>query len=1058
MSSPQSSHSEIVSEPATVSHVDTACTLAADLLTAARTARTPIEKSEAQKMTRLLSDSAGKELTFHLADEVFRPPTAKAQARVFRQLIARHGIPAYLKPHQKIMMRVGVLASHLCPKLVMPAVTAQIRRDSKRVILSREEGKLARYFDSRDRVNLNLLGEAILGEEEAEKRLQENLTLLAKPECTYLSVKISAIFSQINLLDEEGTLTAIQERLRKLYRTGKFINLDMEEYRDLHLTYEVFKRTLSEPEFENLEAGIVLQAYLPDSFSVLKDLTTWAKKRKTSIKIRIVKGANLAMEKVEASLHDWPQAPYSEKVDVDANFKRMLHYACRPENTKAVRIGVASHNLFDIAYALLLRARHGVKDRVELEMLEGMSNDQARVLEQRDSPVLFYSPIVREKDFHSAIAYLVRRLDENTSPENFLPHVFSMTPGDPEWQEQEKRFRESCERIDSASSTPNRQQNRSLPPQSFGSGFRNSPDTDWILPANRIWLSREIQDFKPDSPPPCPQLDEVLQIATSSNWSQSSPADRADLLYRVAEQLESARGRLIAVMRQEAEKRPFEADVEVSEAVDFANYYGKQILEEGFVDGSKANPLGPIVITPPWNFPCAIPCGGILAALAAGNPVIIKPAPETVLTAWEMVKCLWQAGVSKDALQFFPCPDNEVGQGLIMAPEVKGVILTGASETAELFKSWRPDLALFAETSGKNALIITNTADTDLAIKDLVHSAFGHAGQKCSAASLALIESSLYDSPRFLEQLRDAAASLHVGPADDPASFVTPLISEPSPHLLRGLTQLDAGESWLLEPRQLGPTLWSPGIRLGVRPNSWIHRTELFGPVLALIRIDNLDDALRIQNSSDFGLTGGIHSLDPDEISRWREKVEVGNAYINRAITGAIVQRQPFGGWKRSSVGPGAKAGGPNYLTQFSIWKEDSLPTCQSDPTVKVNQLLETLGNDPRLLAAARSYAYWWQREFSREHEFEPLLGQSNHFRYLPAPEVVSSNPSPLMQIAAATVGTKIATQSSHPLAKTLTHKPLANGRLELLHYLHEQSISETTHRHGRTPTPDASE
>ena len=1050
MSSPQLSHSEITSDSITAGLVDEACTLAAELLTAAHAARSPVEKSEAHKMTRLLADTAGKELTFHLADEVFRPPTANAQARVFRQLIARHGIPAYLKPHQKIMMRVGALASHLFPKLVMPAVTAQIRRDSQRVILSREDDKLTRYFASRNRVNLNLLGEAILGEEEAENRLQENLTLLSKPECTYLSVKISAIFSQINLLDEEGTLTAIQERLRKLYRTGKFINLDMEEYRDLDLTCEAFRRTLDEEEFQSLEAGIVLQAYLPDSYQVLKELTEWAKTRKTSIKVRIVKGANLAMEKVEASLHDWPQAPYSDKADVDANFKRMLHHACRPENTAAVRIGVASHNLFDIAYALLLRSRHAVEDRVELEMLEGMSNDQARVLEERNSPVLFYSPIVRGKDFHSAIAYLVRRLDENTSPENFLPHVFSMTPGDPEWQEQEERFREACQRIDSAASKPNRQQNRALPPQPAGSDFRNSPDTDWVLPANRQWLAGELQNFQPDSPPSCPKLEEVLQIAKSSEWSQTAPAKRADLLYRVADQLEAARGRLIAVMRHEAEKRPFEADVEISEAADFANYYGKHISTEGFLDGSTPTPLGTIVITPPWNFPCAIPCGGILAALAAGNSVIIKPAPETVLTAWEMVKCLWQAGIPRDALQFFPCPDNEIGQGLITAPEVHGVILTGASETAELFKSWRPDLALFAETSGKNALIITDTADSDLAIKDLVHSAFGHAGQKCSAASLALIEANLYDSPRFLDQLRDAAASLHVGPADDPATFVTPLISEPSPHLLRGLTQLDDGESWLLEPRQLGPTLWSPGIRLGVKPGSWIHRTELFGPVLSIIRIESLKEGLQIQNSSDFGLTGGIHSLDPDEISQWREQVEVGNAYINRAITGDIVQRQPFGGWKRSSVGPGAKAGGPNYLTQFSTWKENALPQHQADPSDKVNQLLESFTQDDRLLAAARNYAYWWKQEFSREHEFETLLGQSNHFRYRPAPELIASNPSPLMQIAAATVGTKIVPQSTHPLAKELTHEPLANGRLELLHYLHEQSISETTHRHGR--------
>jgi RHH-type proline utilization regulon transcriptional repressor/proline dehydrogenase/delta 1-pyrroline-5-carboxylate dehydrogenase len=460
------------------------------------------------------------------------------------------------------------------------------------------------------------------------------------------------------------------------------------------------------------------------------------------------------------------------------------------------------------------------------------------------------------------------------------------------------------------------------------------------------------------------------------------------------------------------------------------------------------------VVTPPWTFPCAIPCGGVLAARAAGYAVIIKPAPEVVQSGWEMVRCLWQAGLPKDALQFLPCPDNEVGQLLVSSPEIDGVILTGSSQTADLFQSWRPDLPLFAETSGKNALVITESADPDLAIKDLVKSAFGHAGQKCSAASLAFIEAGLYDDETFLNQLRDAAASLPVGEATDPAAIVTPLIQEPSPDLLRGLTTLDEGESWLLEPKQHGPRLWSPGIRLGVKPQSWVHRTELFGPVLALIRVKNLDEAIALQNSSDFGLTGGLHSLDPGEIARWRESVEVGNAYINRPITGAIVQRQPFGGWKRSSVGPGAKAGGPNYLVQFSRWEETGLPGRLAEPSPEVRELLKEMQADERLTATARSYAYWWREEFSREHDPSALLGESNHFRYQVAPEVVAANPSPLQILAAATVGTRIVSESDHPLAKRLPKKALANGRLELLHYLHEQSISETTHRHGRVSPP----
>ncbi len=1054
------------SDRAPLGLVDQACELAADLLKSAIAARTAEEKTEARKMTRLLADPNSKELTFHLADEVFRPPTHRLQAQTFRRLVSTYGAPDYLTGTQRFLMKTGAFVSHLFPWIVMPAVTAQIRQDSQRVILPREDKKLGLYFQSRDRVNVNLLGEAILGEKEAENRLQQNIVLLQKPDCTYLSVKISSIFSQINLLDEEGTLSTICDRLRILYRAAisaspdkpKFINLDMEEYRDLNLTYQSFRKTLSEPEFENLEAGIVLQAYLPDSYEVLKELTDWAKTRPASIKVRIVKGANLAMEKVEASHHDWSQAPYTEKVDVDANYKRMLHFACLPENAEKVRVGVASHNLFDIAYALLLRSHHEVEDRIELEMLEGMANDQARVISKMHSPVLFYAPIVRQGDFHSAIAYLVRRLDENTSEENFLAHVFSMTPGDAAWQEQEKRFRDACTKMETVFSGARRQQDRNTLVQ-LSSEFRNSPETDWILPANRNWLNTSIENY---SEPDVPGLASLDQVEQALNIAASAPplANPVKTLRKVAIELEAARGRLIATMRLDASKRPFESDVEVSEAVDFANYYAESISTPGFTDGTEATPIGTIVITPPWNFPCAIPCGGILAALAAGNSVIIKPAPETILTAWEMVQCLWAAGISKDLLQFLPCPNNEIGKALVSSEKVAAVILTGGSETADLFQSWNPQLNLLAETSGKNALIITAAADPDLAIKDLVKSAFGHAGQKCSAASLALIQQEVYDSPSFLTTLKDAAKSLPVGPATDPAAIVTPLIREAGPDLHRGLTQLDHGESWLLEPKQISETLWTPGIRIGVRTGSWIHKTELFGPVLSIIRVTDLKEAIAIQNSSDFGLTGGLHSLDPDEISLWREQVEVGNAYINRPITGAIVRRQPFGGWKRSSVGPGAKAGGPNYVNQFFNWTETDLPNKSAKLSHTVTILLGKLTSQlpqysARLTAAAKSYAYWWKTEFSQHHDPSQLLGETNEFRYRPAACVIPDpNFSPedlaLIKLAAATVGTTLTEQSNHPLAKKLTKKPFANGRIELLSYLNEQSITETTHRHGR--------
>jgi RHH-type proline utilization regulon transcriptional repressor/proline dehydrogenase/delta 1-pyrroline-5-carboxylate dehydrogenase len=321
------------------------------------------------------------------------------------------------------------------------------------------------------------------------------------------------------------------------------------------------------------------------------------------------------------------------------------------------------------------------------------------------------------------------------------------------------------------------------------------------------------------------------------------------------------------------------------------------------------------------------------------------------------------------------------------------VILTGARSTAQLFQSWKPNIRLFAETSGKNSLIITGMADHDQAIKDLVRSAFGHSGQKCSAASLAICEAEVYDNPTFRRQLKDAAASLHVGSAWDATSKVTPIIRPAGPELEQALTKLEPGEEWLLEPKMIDSNscLWSPGIKLGVQPGSFFHKTECFGPVLGLMRADNLKHAVQLANEVDFGLTGGIHSLDQREIDYWQANIEVGNAYINRHITGAIVQRQPFGGWKGSVVGPGAKAGGPNYLFQLAQWQQRELPKHQARTTDSVAKFqaacLKVVTDTTKkeiLKASAGSYAWAWQTHFSKTEDPSQLRGEANWFRYRP--------------------------------------------------------------------------
>jgi RHH-type proline utilization regulon transcriptional repressor/proline dehydrogenase/delta 1-pyrroline-5-carboxylate dehydrogenase len=1043
---------------------DRAVELAEALLREARAQQTPDERAQARKLARMLSDPHGKDLTIALADQAFRSRRPERIADQLAYLLERYGVPQYMDWWERVGLLLGGAMAHYLPSLVVPPIVARLRHETQNVILPGEEEDLRRYLEERRRaglrLNLNQLGEAILGETEAARRLEAYLGLLARDDVEYISVKVSSVFSQIDLVAFRGTVTRVAERLRTLYRaaahqfyrhpdgrvTPKFINLDMEEYRDLDLTVTAFREVLDEPEFLPLSAGIVLQAYLPDSHRVQRALTEWARERRSRggapIKLRIVKGANLAMERIEAAMHGWPQAPYEHKAEVDANYTRMLEYGCRPEHAEAVHLGVASHNLFDIAYGFTLRETHGVEAWVEFEMLEGMANHQARAVRQRAGGLLLYAPVVRTEDFHSAIAYLVRRLDENTAPENFLRHVFDLEPGSPAWTAERDRFLAAFHLQAGLSDVPRRTQDRArdvagpvLPP--VDSRFANDPDTDWTLAANRAWIVEVAGRWSEHSPDAIPlaingemkpgetegvkrdpsrpervayrfalaghaDVDSALSVARRAQpaWAASPAVVRAATLHACAAELRRRRGDLIGAMMLDGAKTAMEADGEVSEAVDFAQYYARTLRESAEeLDDCRAEPLGVVVVTPPWNFPLSIPAGGVLAALAAGNAVVLKPALEAVLVGWELATCLWKAGVPRDVLQFLPCPDDEVGRGLVTDARVGGVILTGSVETARLFLGWRPDLTLFAETSGKNAIIVTSLADRDQAIRDLVRSTFGHNGQKCSAASLAICEAEVYDDADFRRQLRDAAASLTVGRAWELTSRVTPLTQAPGAALRRALTVLDPGEEWLLEPRVSpdNPQLWSPGIKLGVRPGSFFHRTECFGPVLGLMRAETLEQAVELANAQPFGLTSGIQTLDDREIARWVDRIEAGNLYINRPITGAIVGRQPFGGWKASSVGPGAKAGGPNYVLQLARWRQVTLATVPRDalPGTMAELLARCLAElddaDARALltASAASYARAWRQHFSREHDPSAIRGERNAFRYRPCRRVI---------------------------------------------------------------------
>ncbi len=1061
--------------------------------------------ASAQRLAGVLRDPRGLPFTVGFVDGVMRPESLRAAASRLHDVAP--SVPQFLPWPLRAAVRAGGLMAPVLPRPVVPVARAALRDLVSHLVVDARPHRLGpaieRLRATGARLNLNLLGEAVLGEAEAARRLSGIHDLIRRPDVDYVSVKVSAIRSRISMWAFDEVVDDIVARLLPLYLSaaadGTFINLDMEEYRDLDLTIAVFTRLLEDERLRGLEAGIVLQTYLPDAVDALDELTAWARARVADggarIAIRLVKGANLAMEKVDAALHGWPLATHATKLDTDATYVRCLDRALHPERSAAVRIGVAGHNLFDIAYAWLLAGERGVRDDVAFEMLLGMAPGQVAALSREVGAVRLYVPVVRPDEFDVAIGYLVRRLDESASDENFLSAAFDLAH-DPRLFERERdRFTASLERASDPSlpAVPNRSQDRTAPVRAtaaqritrdaadeagltqavlsiadaaapasvdttavgrhsqedvlFGGerfvetavyaprearrgpalgapGFTNAPETDPALAANRAWSRAIIARVATSTAGHGPltgarvgseaQLDEVVArvAAAGAAWGATAAADRSAVMLAASRAIEARRAELIEVAASETGKVFSEADTEVSEAVDFAAYYAATARELDRVSGAVFEPSAVTVVAPPWNFPIAIPAGGALAALAAGSGVVLKPAPQARRCAAVIAEALWDAGVPRDLLALVDIDEDALGRELIAHPSVDRVILTGSWETAARFRSWRADLPLLAETSGKNAIVVMPSADLDLAASDLVTSAFGHAGQKCSAASLAILVGPVGRSRRFARQLVDATRSLRVGPAGDPLSEIGPLIAAPTGALEWALTTLDEGERWLVEPRRLDDRAddapedagrsWSPGIRVGVAPGSRMHLEEFFGPVLGVMHARTLEEAIELQNAVAYGLTAGLHTQDPADLATWLEGVEAGNLYVNRGITGAIVQRQPFGGWKRSSVGAGAKAGGPNYLIGLGSWRASSGATSttlhlrglDSRITTLIEAAQPTLDYESFewLRRGALSDAVAWDREFGQVRDVSGLRVERNLLRYRPVAATIRAS------------------------------------------------------------------
>ncbi|NMO56170.1 bifunctional proline dehydrogenase/L-glutamate gamma-semialdehyde dehydrogenase [Actinoplanes sp. TBRC 11911] len=1096
-------------------------------------AKVPVSGSAAQ-LAGVLKDPDGLRFAVGFVDGVVRPEDVKVSARALAALAP--GVPRFLPAPLRAAVRVGGKLAPTMPGVVVPIARRVLRRMVGHLIVDAGDAKLGRAIKKikgrQVRLNVNLLGEAVLGRGEATRRLRETERLLARPDVDYVSIKVSSTVAPHSPWAFEEAVDDIAEELTPLFTLAakgphKFVNLDMEEYKDLDLTIAVFTRLLDRPEFERLEAGIVLQAYLPDALAAMTRLQQWSAARRArggaGIKVRLVKGANLPMERVEATVHGWPLATWGSKQDTDTNYKRVLEYALRPEHVRNVRLGVAGHNLFDVAYAWLLAGRRGVRDGIEFEMLLGMAEGQAEVVRREVGGLLLYTPVVRPEQFDVAIAYLIRRLEEGASTENFMSAVFELDSDPQLFAREQQRFLASLEALHTDTvPAPHRVPDRfAAVPVATAGHFENTPDTDPAVETNRD-LVRSVLSRVPSSTlgidtikrahiSDLSILDAALEGAASAAeaWGKLSGAERSTILHAIGVAIEERRADLIEVMAAETGKTADQADPEVSEAADFAHFYAETARELDTVDGATPVPARLTLVTPPWNFPVAIPAGSLLAALAAGSAVAIKPAGPAERCGALLAEIIRPVLPDPRLLTLIQVDEQQLGRQLVAHPLVDRVVLTGAYETAELFRSFRADLPLLAETSGKNAIIVTPSADLDLAVKDVVASAFGHAGQKCSAASLVVLVGSVARSQRFRTQLLDAASSLTVGYPADARTQVGPVIEPATGKLLDGLTKLGPGESWLLAPRRLDDDgrLWSPGIRDGVRRGSEYHKIEYFGPVLGVMTASTLDEAIDIVNEVDYGLTSGLHSLDPAELRTWLDRIQAGNLYVNRGITGAIVRRQPFGGWKRSAVGPGTKAGGPNYLVGLSAW-EPGVAAHTAEVTHPAVRRLVAAAGDEFVTRAAGSDALAWQSRFAPS-DVSGLWAERNVLRYLPVPVTVrlaaGASPASLARVVAAGLlaESPMRVSVAEPLPAALSEAigavtveddatwlagleagrirliggtaadvtaatggrpdlavwagPVTEaGRVELLPFLHEQAVSITAHRFGN-PDPLAS-
>ena len=890
----------------------------------------------------------------------------------------------------------GIRLAGIVPWISGPILRWNVSEMARQFIAGRNPNDVMRTLRKRRTQNIgftvDLLGEAVVSETEADEYAARYLHLLEGLAhetknwtdaleknselfpVVNLSVKISALYSQISPDDPAETIAHLAPKLRPLLRRarelGAFINFDMESYAHKNGTLELFKTVFMEEEFRDWpHAGIVIQAYLRDSDADLRHLIEWGRARGTRFAVRLVKGAYWDYETTKSRQNGWDCPVYLEKPESDANFETLTRLLL--ENESIVTSAFGSHNVRSIAHAQALAEQLGIdRSRFEFQLLYGMAGPIKRALVEMGYRVREYCPV---GELLPGMSYLVRRLLENTSNEGFLRAKFSENvPAEELLRDPREILRGSRNGVlPPSNATIN--MTTTTPKTQPGAHYENAPLTNFALPENqekmraalreqrkqfarkvpltingeKIWTDNMFSSVNPSQPDQIvgyaaeagvPEAERAVAAARMAfeKWRRTSFEERCQLLERAAEILERRRFELSALEVFEVGKPWAQADGDIAEAIDFCTFYARQMRLMGQprltqnVPGEESYqhywPRGVALVIAPWNFPMAILCGMVSAALVTGNTVIMKPSEQSVIIGAMLMEIYEEAGVPPGVLNFLNGKGSVIGAHMVDDKDVDLIAFTGSREVG--LRIWesagktregqRELKRVICEMGGKNAMIVDSDADLDEAIVDSIYSAFGFQGQKCSALSRLIVLEENHD--RVVERLLGAAASVRVGNPEEPGIVVGPVIDEAAYRRILDYIEVGKGEATLAyQAKELPPHGYfiPPTIFTGVKPNMRIARQEIFGPVLSVLKVRDLDEAIKVANGTDYALTGGFFSRSPANIERVKAQLEAGNVYINRPCTGAIVGRHPFGGFKMS--GSGTKAGGKDYLLNFLI-------------------------------------------------------------------------------------------------------------------------------------------